>query len=359
MAAAVADLARSIDGATDDELMAGVLRIVALVSAGGRDSHTGAYVWGYGTFPTYTLPLRLWVFPEGVVVVDALPPYEGLIGHTVASIGGRPVGDVLAKLDPFMPRDNPETLTLLAPRFLLTTEILHGAGLIADPSVVPIEFSEPPSTEPVVVAAIETSAYNAWATPYGLFLPTRADVAYLARSTEPIWWRIDDGTTLYVQYNRVTHLSGTTLDELKAALATPGITRLIVDIRHNYGGESFGYQSVVDAVVAGAAGRTRGTFLITGRNTYSAASLFTAALTDRTAVMIVGEAMGGSPALFGNARDVSLPFSGIVINVATEFFQPVPGDERLGIAPDRAVPLGLADFLAGRDPALAAIQRTP
>ena len=56
---------------------------------------------------------------------------------------------------------------------------------------------------------------------------------------------------------------------------------------------------------------------------------------------------------------MSLPFSGIVVNVGTEFFQPVPGDERLGIAPDRAVPLHLADFLTGRDPALAAIQRTP
>lgn len=359
MSKAVADLAATIDGATDDELMAGVLRIVALVSAGGRDSHTGAYVWGSGSYPTHTLPLRLWVFPEGVVVVDALPPYEGLIGRTIASIGGHPIADVLATLDPYTPRDNPETLTLLAPRFLLTTEILHGAGLITDPSAVPIAFSDPPSTEPVVVTAIETGAYNEWATPYGLFLPTRPDVPYLARSTEPIWWRIDEGTTLYVQYNRVTRLSGTTLDALKAALATPGITRLVVDIRHNYGGESFGYQSVVDAMVTGAAGRTRGTFLITGRNTYSAASLFTAALTDRTAVTIVGEAMGGSPALFGNPRDVALPYSGIVVNIATEFFQPVPGDERLGIDPDLVVRFHLADFLAGRDPALAAIQGTP
>ncbi|MEO8470347.1 MAG: hypothetical protein ABI573_11860 [Chloroflexota bacterium] len=359
MSAALADLAGSIDGATDDALMAGVLRIVALVSASGRDSHTGAYVWGYGTFPTRTLPLRLWVFPEGVVVVDALPPYEGLIGRTVASVDGHPIADVLARLDPFMPRDNPETLTLLAPRFLLTTEILHGAGLIADPSAVPIEFADSPPTGPVVVTAVDTVDYNTWATPYGLFLPTRADVPYLARSTEPIWWRVDNGTTLYVQYNRVTRLSATTLGPLKTALATPGITRLIVDIRHNYGGESFGYQTVVDAMVAGAAGRTGGTFLITGRNTYSAASLFAAALTNRTAVTVVGEAMGGSPALFGNTRDVSLPFSGIVLNVATEFFQPVPGDERLGIAPDRAVPLHLADFLAGRDPALSAIEGRP
>lgn len=355
---ALADIAGSIDRATDDKLMAGAMRVVALVSASGQDAHTGAYVWGSGTFATHTLPLRLWVFPEGVVVVDALPPYEALIGRTVTSIGGGAISDALARLDPYMPRDNPATLTLLAPRFLLTTEILHGAGLITDPTAVPIGFADAAS-ESVVISAIETATYNDWATPYGLFLPTRPDVPYLARSTEPIWWRVDDGSTLYVQYNRVTHLAGTMLDQLKAALATPGVTRLIVDIRHNFGGESFGYQSVVDALVAGAAGRTRGTFLITGRNTFSAASLFTAALKDRTAVTIVGEAMGGSPALFGNARDLTLPYSGLVVNVATEFFQPVSGDTRLGIAPDLDVPLHLADFLAGRDPALAAIEATP
>ena len=37
--------------ATDDEMMAGVLRIVASVSADGCDGHLGAYVWGTGTYP--------------------------------------------------------------------------------------------------------------------------------------------------------------------------------------------------------------------------------------------------------------------------------------------------------------------
>ena len=352
--AAIDALKASIGDASDDELMTGVMRVVAMVSAAGHDAHTGAYVWGAGTYATHTLPLRLWVFPEGVAVVDALPPYEGLVGRTVTSIDGRPIADAIAVLDPLMPRDNAETMALLTPRLLLTTEVLHGVGLIDDPEHLALGFADDPS--PVAVTAIPTSDYNSWATPYGLHLPTRADVPYLARSEEPVWTRVDGGTTLYVQYNRVTRLPFDRLDPLRTAIADPALTRVIVDIRHNYGGETFGYQPLADALVAAAPGWSRGLYLITGRNTFSAASLFAADLTARARVTVVGEPMGGSPSLFGNARDVSLPYSGLVLNVATEFFQPVTGDDRLELSPDLPVQLSLADYLAGRDPALGAIE---
>ncbi len=355
IAAAIADLEASIPTASDDALMVGVMRVVAMVSAAGRDGHTGAYVWGSGTYPTHTLPLRLWAFPEGIVVVDALSPYAGLIGRTLATIDGKAIAEVGATLDPLIPRDNPETVTLLLPRFLLTTEILHGAGVIADPSRVSLGFTDAPGT-PVAVDAITTAAYNDWATPYGLFLPTRDDVPYLARSTEPVWSRLDGGTTLMIQYNRVERLSGTARTAVETAIATRGIERVIVDIRHNYGGDSFGYVPVSDALATGAATWKKGLYLITGRNTFSAAALFTADITNRAPVTIVGEPMGGSPNLWGNARDLALTDSGIVINVATEYFQPVPGDQRIGTGVDRPVPLTLADFLAGRDPALDSIE---
>ena len=82
-----ADLERAVaalDGAAtsldDDGLLVGLMRLVALVSADGRDAHTGLYAWGEGEYPLTSLPLRLWVFDDGVHVVTALPPYEDLVG---------------------------------------------------------------------------------------------------------------------------------------------------------------------------------------------------------------------------------------------------------------------------------------
>lgn len=358
VAAAVEALKAAVPSSSDDALMAGVMGILAMISREGRDGHTGAYVWGSGAFPTHTLPLRLWVFPEGVAVVDAMPPFEGLVGRLVAAIDGRPTDEVIEALEPLVPRDNEETVTLLLPRFLLTTEILHGAGLIDDPARVGLTFADDPSA-PVDVEAIPTADYNAWATSYGLHLPSRPDVPYLARAEEPIWTRSDGGgATLYVQYNRVTRLAGSVLDPIRTALADPAVDRVVVDIRHNFGGETPGYLPIAAALVEGAPGWSGGLYLITGRNTFSAATLFAADLANQVNVTFVGETMGGSPSLFGNARDSALGYSGIVLTVATQFYEPVAGETRLEIAPDVPVSLSLADFLAGRDPGLAAIEAT-
>ncbi len=129
-----ADLALALDDlnvrsatATDDELMVGVARTVGRVSAGGRDAHTGLYPWNpASTFPLHSLPLRLWLFPDGVHIVDALAPYERLRGARVDAIAGHPILDVLAALDPLIPRDNASTVRLLTPRYLLIPEVLHG-----------------------------------------------------------------------------------------------------------------------------------------------------------------------------------------------------------------------------------------
>ena len=106
-----AEIERAIDElkgraatATDDELMVGVARIVALVSASGRDAHTGLFPWSPDSkYPVHSLPLRLWLFPDGLRVVDALAPNEDLIGARIDTIADHPVDDVLAALDPMIP----------------------------------------------------------------------------------------------------------------------------------------------------------------------------------------------------------------------------------------------------------------
>ena len=43
-----------------------------------------------------------------------------------------------------------------------------------------------------------------------------------------------------VQYNRVDRLPSSTIADLKAALHEDGVERVVLDARHNYGGEVFG-----------------------------------------------------------------------------------------------------------------------
>ena len=111
------------------------MRIVAMVSREGCDAHTGAYIWGDDSYPVDSLPLRLWLFDDGVYVVDALDPYRSLIGSRIETIAASPIEDVIAAVDPLIPRDNEWTVRNLTPRYLLIPQVLSGVGIPAGATV--------------------------------------------------------------------------------------------------------------------------------------------------------------------------------------------------------------------------------
>jgi len=355
---AVADLIATIPSATDDELMVGVLRIVAMVSARGCDAHTGAFVWGTGTYPVESLPLRLWLFPSELSstleIVDALPPYQDLVGSTIGQFGDDQIGAIQPLLEPLIPRDNDSTLRLLVPRYVLIPQILRGLR-VADDGPVTLGLTTPDGgSRTVDVQPIPMAEYNAWAGPYGLHLPADPKVLYLSRIDDALWWtRLQDGGTLLIQWNRVDRLPAGTTRDLRDELHKPDVTRVILDMRHNYGGEMSAIDPVLDLFRDPAVDRPDRLFVITGRNTFSAASLAVARLDRDTQAVIVGEAMGGCPTAYGNSRDVTLPFSGIVVSVATLLEVGVSADDtRPTIEPNISVQLSADEWANGSDPVL-------
>lgn len=364
--AAVATLSATVDTATDDQLLAGVLRVVAMVSAAGCDAHTGAYVWGSGTYPLDSLPLRLWLFPDEtgrngdeVVVVDALPPYESLIGSRIAAVEGHPIADVIATIDPIVPRDNAQTVRLLMPRFLLIPQVLRGLGLAdTGPVTLAIATAESPAT-PVDIEPISMADYNAWAGPYGLHLPADPDVPYLSRIDDALWWSVQEDEadperhTVYVQNNRTDDLPAALLADLRSALLEPDVTRVILDLRHNFGGELRAIPPIEAVFQEPAVDQPNHLYVVTGRNTFSGGSLLVARLERDTRAVIIGEPMGGCPTIWSDASDLRLPWSGIVVSVADDVAVGVdPEDPRLTIEPDVALILSRGEWAARLDPAI-------
>jgi hypothetical protein len=355
--AAVDELSAGVEEASDDELMVGVARIAAMVSAEGRDAHTGLYVWGAGTYPVDSLPLRLWLFDDEVVIVDALPPYEDLIDTRIDTVEGRPVGEVLTALDPLIPRDNAQTVRLLAPRYLLIPQVLRGLGIVDDGPIA-LGLTLPSGVEDVrMVEPVPMADYNAWAGPYGLHLPGDPATPWLARIDDALWWDATPGTrTLFVQYNRVDDQESTTLESLGEAMADPEIERVILDLRHNYGGELHALNAITPSFIAAAEAHPDAFFVLTGRNTFSAGSMLVARLDADTDARIVGEAMGGAPTFWGNNRELALPFSGLTLLVATTFEVGVdPEDPRLTIEPDQPITVTREQWRAGIDPVVESI----
>lgn len=354
---AIAGLSAQLPTLTDDQAMVGVLRIAALVSAQGCDGHTGVFPWGTGSYPVTSLPLRLWLFDDELVIVDALPPYGELIGGRIDAINGHPTAEVLAALDPLIPRDNAQTVRLLTPRYLLIPEILRGLGLVGEGPVtfqVARDDAAPADTE---VDAIPMAEYNAWAGPYGLHLPIDPDVMYLSNIDEDLWWRrLAIDRILYVQYNRVDRLPTAEIQQLGDAMRAPDVERIVLDIRHNFGGEVAVLDSItaiLEDPVVNVPGKL---FLLTGRNTLSAGSMLTVRVMDRTEALVVGESGSGCATFYGDVTDVPLPHSGLAFTVAGMLEVGVaPVDPRQTLSPDVEAVLTYEDWVEGRDPVLSLI----
>lgn len=354
--AAAAALSADAPNLSDDQLMVGIARIAALVSARGCDGHTGVYIWGTGTYPVESLPLRLWLFGDDLVIVDVLGEHQELIGATIEAIEGMPIADVRAALDPLIPRDNDQTVRLLTPRYLLIPQVLRGLGLDNDSSVRFRYTGVDGTSREIDLASVPMETYNNWAGPYGLHLPADPDVSYLARIDDDLWWEpLPDGQTLFVQYNRV-EFQGTDLDDLRAALTAPEISRVVLDLRHNFGGEVQPLDEMLALFDDPAIDQPGELFVITGRNTFSAASMLVARLEAQTGAVFVGEPMGGCPSFWGDVVELPLIHSGLSVLISESFEVGAdPNDTRQNIELDAVAELTAEEWAAGEDPALDVI----
>lgn len=358
---ALADLDARVATLTDDELLVGLMRVFALVSAGGRDAHTGLYAWGYGTYPLHSLPVQVWLFDDGPRVVSALPPYEDLVGARIAAIEGQRIDDVLALLEPLVPRDNDATVRLLLPRFVILTEVLHGVGVTtsATDSVGVTVTGDDGQQRELMLDPIPMADYNAWAGPYGLFLPPDPDVLARSNPDPSLWTATPSPGVVYVGYQSLDGVDRAALDELERLLADDATTDVVVDVRRNTGGEYHAIDTVLAPLLEATGGTGSGQprlWVLTGRNTFSGASLFVARLTGAREVTIVGETMAGSPSTWADPDPLRLGETGLEAQVSTTFDVGADAaDDRLSIPPDLAVDTTWQDVAAGRDPVLDAV----
>src|SRR5918994_1325622 len=81
-----------------------------------------------GLFHFY--PLRVRDFADGVHVVAG----GKHVGKRVAAIDGVPIGEVIERVEPLIPRDNASTVRLLLPEYLVCAEVLRGLGIVDGPA---------------------------------------------------------------------------------------------------------------------------------------------------------------------------------------------------------------------------------
>lgn len=342
---------------TTPEIRFEMFRLGGSIGRFGRDGHTSVVP------NSMMLPLQLYWFSNGVFVVDALPPYEQLVGAQLTHVGQTSIEEVLHLLGQALSRDNQNTVRWISPTALLFLDLYRGLGIVDDSSAIPLMLtassgeSARSSVEP-----ISLQNYDQWKVLGRNTLPERP-VIYLSDTERPFWFAaLHDETTMYIQYNAVvaSDPSGQTIEafsrSLKAAFDAQQPSRVVVDLRHNNGGDNTTYGPLLTFLSDPGVNQENRLFAIIGRQTFSAAMNFIADLEADTKALFVGEGSGGSPFHFGDSQDFVFPNSQMLLQISSRVHQsPNPDDQRLEIPADIPVALSSIQFFANQDPVLQAI----
>jgi len=369
---AAAELERQLPSMRYDQAVAGFSRLLGLLRDGhSRLGQLQLVAHGQPTLrpldgPGFTesYPIELDVFSDGLWVMRTPAANVGWLGKRVTAINGVPVERAVARLAPYIPADNPMWTLRMLPAFLRVPGYLSAAGLSNDPAA-PLVLTLADTrghTSKATVAPARTDSSTVWVAadgaialplPLTRWLPGPFAFADLEDSTRIVFARIraivdEPGKERFAQF----------IERLFAHVDSVGARRLILDLRGNGGGNNYLNQPLVHALIRrpelDQPGRL---FVIVDRGTFSAAVSLASALQGETHALFVGEPTGAAPNSPGDPARVTLPASGLLVRISTVLWNGSdPRDPRAFIAPDLPARPSCADWIAHRDPALAAIQ---
>ena len=329
-----------------DEILVGLMKIIATVG----DSHT---TLGYR--PQRALPLMLYWFKDGIAILNTTSAYRDFLFGKITAIGGMPIDDVVDALTAIVPHENDAQVKNKIPNLLTDTVILHGMKLIpsqdsASMSVLttagrtitldmkPLSFSSKP--EWLVDTSDESEA-----------------PLYLKNRRLYYWYDIlPDSQTLFFKYNACQNMKGQPfsgfVETLFGAADEKKVKRIVIDLRHNGGGNSGIFAPFVEELKKRPEFLQKGkVYVLIGRRTFSSAILNAIDLKKQTPAIFGGEPTGGKPNHYGEVKSFRLPQSDLPVTYSTKYFRVIDDDPDT-LVPDIYVEPRISDYLKKIDPVL-------
>jgi tetratricopeptide (TPR) repeat protein len=362
--AEVAKLRGSISSLSDLQATLEVMKLVAKMGVGHTEAlppHTLEFA--------ETLPMKFFLFKEGLFVIAADPKYQDLLGAQVLSFGSASVDQAMAAVEPVVYRDNDMWLKTMGPNLLRYTALLKALSLISDPLQVPLTIRDLQGQTRKVTISADPSQPDIWNSyPYpstwvGFSAAGAGPAPLYLKNMEAFYWfqYLPESRTVYFQYNRVLPDSEEPFDAFVARLLTfieqHDVDKLVIDLRWNNGGNTYLLPPLINALVgAPKIKREGGLFVIIGRRTFSAAGNAAAYIQRQTNAIFVGEPTGAKPNSLGDETYVTLPYSKLSASVADVYWESSwPQDFRKWIAPQIFVEPTFEAYRSNHDAAMDAI----
>lgn len=351
------DLRANAPNLSDEEIFFGMQRMLAVLHQG----HLILWADHNARTPNRYLPVRFYAFPDGVYIMGADEAHQNLIGSRVLSIGSLTAEEAFRRKSAAESVDG-DMAHIWGVSRLAETYYLRGMGAIEDTGEVRLVLQRPGGRRQTV--SLATLDQSMPGRQDRMVAPAGVEPPLFVRELDQRHWTqaLPEHDALYVQVNNISPDEDETLQQfgirLWSDLQQSRPRNLILDIRHNNGGNTQTYPDLLRTLVAYSRMDGAQIYVLMGRRTYSAAGNFVTDLERLTDPIFVGEASSECCNLYGDPIAVYLPYSRVQGELTAVRWQlSSPGDRRREISPEVPVQLTARDYFAGRDTVMDATLR--
>ncbi|GIU53581.1 hypothetical protein [Shewanella sp. KT0246] len=349
-------VAQNIPNLSDQQIVFQFMELVASVGNGHNfivPTHSKK-----GSFTR--LPVQFYKFSDGLYIVKTNADYQHLLGRKVISIADTPIEKAMEKIASVNARDNEMQQYWLGPYYLALPEVLEGLGIVKSAEEVLLTLADKNGKNERVKLSGESFNFRGFPTLPKLEGANVPD--YLQQKNENYWYQENKKDNyLFVQLNAIAQNKSKSIalfsKEIRQVLSKSKIKNLVLDLRHNSGGNGSILPPLTRALIHFVEqSEENKLFVIVGRNTFSAAHLLLADINRLTDAIIVGEPSGSRPNHLGEAGWFKLPYSGVWGIISSQYHQASKAeDHRIWIAPHIPVNLSSDSYFKGKDPAMKQI----
>jgi len=326
-----------------------------------NDGHTNVFPFAYhGPGFEAQYPLRAYFFSGDLYLTRVEDSARELAGGRVIQFGNIPAGEVMADLMGLISAGSPMWKANFAPVVLRYPGFASALGYgDADGGLTITVEAQDGGTATATLYPFAPDATPELTTAFDVLNPDADYPRWMTEEAPYVYEYLPDQNAVYLIYGAVQSDEDDPIEDFAARMfqfiEENEVERLIIDVRNNGGGDNTFNAPFVHGVIASRLNHPGGIYVLTGRQTFSAAQNFTNWMERHTQAIFVGEPTAGRPNHFGDAEVFSLPESQLVTLISTLRWQDsFDSDPRMWVRPDVGVDLTFEDFLAGHDPALEA-----
>jgi tetratricopeptide (TPR) repeat protein len=352
-----------------------MMKLVALL----RDGHTKVLFSNQDNFNLW-FPIRIEKFHDGLFITGTDIENAGLLGANVLRMGKQDAASAYSRVGTIIATDSDHGIARLATNYLSNAVILKTLGIIDSQRFLPLEvllqdgLKKEISVESAQWRMLFSLHYHKTRVPTNNEIKTIFDdkldslPLYLSRvipSRVPYWFEyIPDDKMIYLQYNNVTNWNKEPFRDFTKRLFKAydkhisKIDKFVIDVRFNSGGNGYLLPPFVREFALRDDSFTRGKlYIITGRDTFSAASNFIGRMLKNTSAITVGDIAAGPLNWCSDTTRFDLPNSHLMANISTMFWQQGHATDTRGYyPPDYYMPTKSTDYFSCSDPVLEAIK---